>query len=422
MNAQTPNPDRLRLGNLRGAALPIPNDAAEGRHALDESVRPFLAQFGVHCSLLETRTPARRCDCLEVAGERYIQLDYGLLDCFALLDWAGAKSGNASFTATVLQRPFAEAARLAQQGQLYLFFIRRAFEVTPRILPRHGVYLSAFARHWLAILVLCHEGAHALSPDHALRKAIEDYATLSASSMMNEMISGLTGQLSSLIDGEPESGTLQRDLENWSATRDDLAIGDDAVFATFEAVATDPRFLDEIACDRFAMMRIEAALAEIRTTMEAPEFDSLAREVLVIIYRGFLHLRLLKYLDDLFRELPANLAADKIDPLKQRQMVEIGFRGNLVVKLILDAVRDLVGESAANKLLTDLATTQADNTQRLFEVVNQVLEMTVLNSDFHAQLRTMLAADGYDAAVFDDDPLGAFEEADRVWAALASEA
>jgi hypothetical protein len=103
-------------------------------------------------------------------------------------------------------------------------------------------------------------------------------------------------------------------------------------------------------------------------------------------------------------------------------MVEIGFRGNLVAKLILDAARDLVGESAATKLLTDLATTQADHTQRLFEVVNQVLEMTVLNPDFHAQLRTMLAADGYDPAVFDDDPLEAFEVADRVWVALASEA
>jgi hypothetical protein len=188
----------------------------------------------------------------------------------------------------------------------------------------------------------------------------------------------------------------------------------------FEAVATDPRFLDEIACDRFAVARIEAALAAIGTTIEAPEFEELAREVLVTAYRGFLHLRLLKYLDDLFRELPANLAADKIDPLKQRQMVEIGFRGNLVVKLIIEAARDLVGELAAEKLITDL-TIQADDTPRLFEVVNELLERTVLNPDFHAQLQAMLAADGSDPAVFDDDPLEAFEEADRLWERLASE-
>jgi hypothetical protein len=409
------------VGNLRGTAIPI-RGSSEGRHAFDKVVRPFLAQFEIKCGLLETRTPARRCDCLNVTGERYIQLDYGLLDCFALLDWAGGKSRNASFTVAAFQRVFAEAARTAQHGELYLFFMRRALEIAPRMLSTRGVYQSAFARYWQAILVLSHEGAHALAPESEMRHALESYAMFSASSMMNEMIAGLSGQLGSLLDGEPISSVLQRDLENWSVTRDDLKIGDDAVFATFEAVATDPRFLDEIACDRFAAVSIEAALAELRTTMEPAEFEALAREALVTAYRGFLHLRLLKYLDDLFQELAANLSAEKIDPLKQRQMVEIGFRGNLVMKLILGATRDLVGESAAQRLTTDLAAIQAEHTQRLFEVANELLERTVLNPEFHGQLRTMLAADGFGPNIFDDDPLEAFEEADRLWEVLGSDA
>ena len=63
-------------------------------------------------------------------------------------------------------------------------------------------------------------------------------------------------------------------------------------------------------------------------------------------------------------------------------MVEIGFRGNLVVKLILDAARDLSGEAAAQALIADLETIQADHTQMLLDVANQVLEMTVLNPNF----------------------------------------
>jgi len=124
-----------------------------------------------------------------------------------------------SFTAAGFQRLFAEAARVAQCGELYLFFIRRALEVAPRMLPpRRGVYQSTFARYWLAIRVLCHEGAHALAPDLEMRKALENYAALSASSMMNEMIVGLTGKLNNLLDGEPVSEALQKDLENWSVT------------------------------------------------------------------------------------------------------------------------------------------------------------------------------------------------------------
>src|ERR1700733_3740719 len=131
---------------------------------------------------------------------------------------------------TFPRRPLGQPSKACCTFSLFAAHLKSC----PRTLPRRGVYLSTFARYWLAILVLCHEGAHALSPDHALRKALEDYATLSGSSMMNEMISALTGKLSSLLDGEPLPGTLQRDLENWSATRNDLGIGDDAVFATFE--------------------------------------------------------------------------------------------------------------------------------------------------------------------------------------------
>lgn len=410
----------MRLEDLRGTAIPVCSGATAGRQAFDEFVQPFLAQFGVDCKLLETHTPARRCDNLEIAGDRYIQLDHGLLDCFALFDWVGGGSANPSFTAAAFQRPFAEAARIAQQGELYLFFMRRAREVASLVLPLGAAHQLTFARSWQAHLVLCHEGAHALARDHQMRRAIDDYATLSASSMMNEMIAGLTGQLNHLLGEEEVSSALCSDQENWSVVRDDLQIGDEAIFATFEAVATDPRFLDEIACDRFAVVGIEAALMQIRASMPAPEFARLAKEALITAYRGFLHLRLLKYLDDVFRELPANLAADKINPLNQRQMVEIGFRGNLVVKLILDAARDQLGEAEAEEFLSALGAIQADHTQRLFDVANQVLEMTVLNPDFHRQLRTMVAADGFDPAVFDADPLEAFEAADRVWEELVS--
>jgi hypothetical protein len=79
-----------------------------------------------------------------------------------------------------------------------------------------------------------------------MRKAIEDYARLSASSMMNEMISGLTAQLHDLLEGKAASSALREDVESWSVVRDDLQIGDETVFATFEAVATDPSLLNEI--------------------------------------------------------------------------------------------------------------------------------------------------------------------------------
>jgi hypothetical protein len=90
------------------------------------------------------------------------------------------------------------------------------------------------------------------------------------------------------------------------------------------------------------------------------------------------------------------------------------------VRLILDAARDLLGESAAEAFVPDLATVQAAQTQRLFEVANQALEITVLDPGFRQELQTMLAADGYDPVAFEDDPLEAFEEADCLWKNLAS--
>jgi hypothetical protein len=166
------------------------------------------------------------------------------------------------------------------------------------------------------------------------------------------------------------------------------------------------------------MLGIQAALQQ-QPQAQPDEFRAGVSAVLLCVYRTFLHMRMLKYLDGVFARLGEYVAVEKLNPLQQENLLEIGFRGNLVVRLILESARELLGEDYAEELRTALLQTQETHTRRLFEVVNQMLEATALNVDFHRELDELLTADGWPRGFTGDHPLTAFEEADRIWTRVA---
>lgn len=393
---------------------------AEAQEAFRTIVRPLLAHLGVPCKLVETFSAGKRCTSAWVEGERYIVFDHAVLECFAQLDWLSGPSANASLIRAAFQRVLAESARGAQNVELYAFFVRRALEVRS-LFPQSGELPDvSFARFWQAAFVLCHEAAHALPHDHSMRQALDARAVSSVSSLTNELVLGLTGQLTDMLgapDGK-EKSPVQGDLEEWIATRDDLGLGEDAIFSTYEAVGTDPRFLDEVACDSFAVTGLVHALTIRRETIPTDAFPELLLNVMLAAYRGFLHHRLLSYFDDVLRSLPAHLVAERINPLKLRLMVEFGLRGNLVVLQMLEAVGDLTSDAAKATLRERFATIQMRHTENLFEVGDHLLATTVLDEGFNDALRSMLTEDKIDLREIDNDPLSIFLQTDSLWQEL----
>lgn len=406
----------LKKLRARGPAHFDPPYAPQARAAFAEVVQPVLARLGVSCELLETYTVARRCDALEIEGRRYILFDHALLDCFALLDWVSGKGAQPSFTAAALMRVFAEAAREAQRLDLYAFYLRRAAEIAPLVNKRPRTDLEP-GGVWRVSTILFHEGAHSLSKDHEVRRRLEEHAQLRASDLMNELIAGLTGQLLARLGEKGPSPALRADLDRWQAARDDLNIGDEAIFATFEATGTDPRFLDEVACDSFAVAGLRSVLLERSRSYGSRAAAEMTVQAFVAAYRAFLHLRLLQYVDDVMRELQAHMAADHLDPLKLRLLVESSFRGNLFVQQLLDVAEELGGVKAARRLRDELEAVQSRHSEQLVAVAGEVMERTILDPGFHRQLGEMLEADGVNLQALNDDPLAVLE-ADEIWLSL----
>jgi hypothetical protein len=66
-----------------------------------------------------------------------------------------------------------------------------------------------------------------------------------------------------------------------------------------------------------------------------------------------------------------------------------------------------------------LVVIQREHTTQLFEPLNRLLEMTVLNLDFHHKLPQLLAEDGITAVSFGADELDTLCSADTIWLQLA---
>ena len=150
-------------------------------------------------------------------------------------------------------------------------------------------------------------------------------------------------------------------------------------------------------------------------------FFAEATDAFVSVYRGFLHLRLLSYIDEVAGRMPTDLSDEKLNPLKLRFLVEIGFRGNLVVQQLLNEAQDIGGEDFAAELRSRVAEVQEHHTIRLFTAVNGLLEMTFLDRQFHDGLPALLAGDRLGPIAPDVDLLRALDESDSQWQSLAAE-
>lgn len=409
---------RERLRNRFPGKQP-PASRTEARLAFEQTVQPLLLALGVSCTLIESYTVARRCDAIGANGQRFIVFDHAQLESFGLLEQL-CTIAQPDFAAAALQRVFAEASRGAGHAAFYRFFLNRAIEIAPAIQRLSSRETAEPFIYWQTLFILLHEAAHALPPDHGLRENLMYQARLMASAMMNEQIARTSGKLREalreIIDEPPLDLTPFE--EAWNATRDDLNLGDQVISDVFYSVATDPRFLDEIACDCFAISCLKTALLEQRGEVDSGSSNASELSILSSVYRGFLHLRLLGYIDEVARQMDVHLAEDRLNPLKIKQLVEVGFRGNLVVRQLLEVGKELGGESFSSQLKIMISDDQATHTDRLFTAANGLLDMTILSQAFHDNLIDLLVQDGVNVVLLNDDPFTVIHETDAAWKQL----
>lgn len=395
---------------------PTPSDVASIFH---QDVAPIIAGLGVTCEFVETYSVARCCEVVRERGANYLVYDHALLDCFRLLDSLTRPGLPIAMVAAALHRVFAESARAAQLIPLYLFYLHRAGEVRTVFNDIPSRRLSATDNRWQTLLILLHEAGHVAPHGHPAREGIDFQAQLLVSGMLNEQIAAFSGQFSALLDDNPLGEQAREAQEDWTITRDDLDLGDEAISETLHAVATDSRFLGEIASDAFALAGIKNLLAAERAAMDAADAQRLVRGVLLAISRGLLHMRLLAYVDGISENLPVHLDATQVDPLKLRAMVEMGFRSNITIREIVDMAADLCGAEFAQSFRLDLAEQQIRHTQSLVEGANLLVETTLANQDFHGKLESLLAEDGIDLAHLEDAPFDTVTAGDEIWYELA---
>ena len=115
--------------------------------------------------------------------------------------------------------------------------------------------------------------------------------------------------------------------------------------------------------------------------------------MLLATYRAFLHLRLLKYVDDIFLHLPEHILADKINPLDLRSMVVTGFRGTLVGQFVVEAAVEMGGPEFGRQIGFKMAKLQTEHEIVLFTPMNHILETTILDAEFHKKLTSLLSED-----------------------------
>jgi hypothetical protein len=395
-----------------------PDSAGEVERLFLQDVRPIMAGLGIDAPIIEVYSPGRSSYCKTFNGHRYIVLDHGQLLCLATLDRLTFRGVKMHHVAAAFQRVLAEASRNAQQADLYSFFIRRASEVK----SIHGIDQlcegDEIARTAQTLLILFHEAAHALPNDHELRTATDSYAILKVSSLSTQWLRMLTAKYP-LDLGEDLPRITEEDLAEWIVFRDSQNFSDEELGEAINTVANDPSFLGEIACDRTAVSLQQAVLEANREGHTEQEFLQHCTAVFLSLYRTFLHLRLLKYIDDVFLNLPEHITVSRINPLNLHAMVAAGFRGALVGQLILDAAIETGGDVYCTQLRTMLVVIQREHTTQLFEPLNRLLEMTVLNLDFHHKLPQLLAEDGITAVSFGADELDTLCSADTIWLQLA---
>jgi len=281
---------------------------------------------------------------------------------------------------------------------------------------------AAFRRYWLAAFVLCHEAAHALPENSETKLNLAQSALLASSSLLDEQIAALSGSLDALLSDSATPPSPRNapgvEMEQWLAAADDLGLGEDAIYDVLEEVATDSRFLDEIACDSFAVSGLELALESMRKTASEEAVARVAVNALSAAYLGFLHYRLVGYFEDIVSGVDDYLAAEKVNPLKLRLLVEMSLRGNLVVQRMIELARSFGGNGTANALRDAFASLQHEHTSRLFVPGDQLIATTVLDDRFREKLRSMLAEDKINLESLDLDPLDVCAESDLLWQQL----
>jgi hypothetical protein len=273
---------------------------------------------------------------------------------------------------------------------------------------------------WQNLVILFHEAAHALPTSHPVRTELSHAAAVLASGVANDLILGMTGKLSGLFEADAFGKRAEQELDVWRTTKDDLNIGDDAIFDTYAAIGTDQRFLDELMCDFFAIACVVNYLSGSRAATQSEFFPDVVIDALQACHNAFLHMRLLKYLADVARDWPLYDNLPKINPLQLRQLVELTFRGNIVVQRLIDAAGGFEIPELSRKLAEHLARLQDAHTTNLFTIGNELLERTLLNADFHAHMAAALREDGFDMSILADDPIGFFEAADGFWQILVA--
>jgi hypothetical protein len=323
--------------------------------------------MGVDLELIEIFSAQKRTEVVATKTRSYLAFDHALLDIFNLFNRLAQLDDSRSFVAAALHRPLAEALRDAQQPGPYAFFVRRALEAKSfmraavQINPQGGEGL------WQNLVILFHEAAHALPAEHPIRVELTHAATVLSSSLANDLILGMTGQLLGALDADPIGQGATKDLDRWQATKGDLHISDDAIHETYALVGSDQRFLNELMCDFFALTCIVDLLASRRARYRKDAYADVVAEALGACHKAFLNMRLLQYLTDIARDWTLHIDSPTMNPLKLRLLVEMTFRGNLGVKRLLDSAESFKIPTLNRELIGRLATLQDAHTTNLFE-------------------------------------------------------
>jgi hypothetical protein len=407
---------RILLGTSFTAR--VPDESKRVSALFHDQVFPTLTSLGIDATLIEVLTPSRSISCKRVDGRHYILFDHGALRCLHGLDRLLGVQAEAQVVASALQQILAEAARAGHHTDFYSFFIRRALEAGPVVpIPSEREW-EAVAPTAQTLLILLHEVAHATPAGHPLHDVAEEYAALKISSVSTQWIRMISAKFSEALGLDLPSLTEDQ-LAGWIRFRDGLEMDDEQLGDAVGSVAGDAKFLAEIACDRVALILQQSILEGHREAHSQESFLGLAEDVLTAMYRAFLHLRLLKYIDDVFLHLPAHVLSEKINPLDLHSMVATGFRGTLVGQLVLDAAVEIGGDEYAQKLSAKMADIQERHRVILFEPLNRLLEMTVLNAQFHVELPGLLMEDGVLGVNAGGDELDSLHESDLLWQRLA---
>jgi hypothetical protein len=388
-------------------------------NSYDVYAAPILRGLDIKLEFVEVYSAEKQSELVTIDDQHYLVFDHALSEALNQLNSLARLTEVDDFIAAALHRALAEALRKAGEGPLYAFFVRRALEVKSIVSASSEGGVYSFDILWQNLFIIYHEAAHGLGRGNSLRDRLLSNASLMASTMMGEVIAALTGTLLKDVLDEP-SGTLARDLHSWLATKDDLGLGDESIHAAVTRVATDARFLDELACDAFAIACVLDNLSQRRANYEESIADDIAVEAITACYRTFLNMRLLQYIDDVARGWRDYVGQTAVNPLNLGLLVEMLLRSNAFVLGIVGRDTGAIGPAAKATLPRAIAEVQESHNDSLMAILNELLERTLLKADFHAGLDQLLIEDGFDPILFATDPMAGFKIADAFWRMVAS--